>query len=366
MLIRIREFRDGPRGRWLAEQLVGVLVALLIVALVTGLLAAGFIWLPIDHVTIAYLIPVIVASLRWGAIPAVVAGISGIAAVAYFFYAPYYDFRVHSPAQIADIVLFVVVATITGRMAAAVRQAKMREQAEGLRDALIGSVSHELHTPIAAIVGSASILAHSPPIKTNEQLSSLVRVVHKEAERLNDDIQNLLDATRINSQGIGARQSWIDPEDIISGALDRKQPLLQGRPIQLAVADDLPLVYADPALMERALGHVVENAVKYSPPGSPIAISAQQDGDNIAIEVSDEGEGIAYGEAERIFERFYRSPRVASNTGGSGLGLWIARSLFEDGGGRIQAHSRPGGQGTTFRIDLPVKVQPASDESADD
>jgi two-component system sensor histidine kinase KdpD len=342
-------------------------VTLIIVAIITVLLAAGFIWLPIDHVTIAYLIPVIVAALRWGAIPALVAGISGIAVVTYFFYAPLYDFfNVHNPAQVADILLFVVVATVTGHMAAVVRQAKMREQADVLRDALIGSVSHELHTPIAAIIGSASILAQAPVINANDQLSSLVRVVHKEGERLHSDIQNLLDSTRINSKGIGARQSWTDPEDIISAALERKQPLLQGRPVTLAVADDLPLVYADPRLMERALGHVVENAVKYSPAGSPIAISADQNEGDITIEVSDEGEGLAFGEAERIFERFYRSPRVASRTAGSGLGLWIARALIEDGGGRIRAYGRPAGVGTTFRIDLPIRTQPASDESADD
>ena len=122
-------------------------------------LAAAFLWLPIEHVTIVYLIPVIVAALRWGAIPALFAGISGIGAAAFFFYAPYYDFRVHSPAQIADIVLFMTVATITGRVAVAVRQAKIRAQAESLRDALIGSVSHELRTPLASIVGSASVLA---------------------------------------------------------------------------------------------------------------------------------------------------------------------------------------------------------------
>ena len=126
MLIRFREFRNGPRGRWLLEQLFGVLVALLIVAGLTAFLAAAFLWLPIEHVTIVYLIPVIVAALRWGAIPALCAGISGIAAAAFFFYAPYYDFRVHSPAQIVDIVLFATVATITGRVAVAVRQAKIR------------------------------------------------------------------------------------------------------------------------------------------------------------------------------------------------------------------------------------------------
>jgi K+-sensing histidine kinase KdpD len=128
----------GPRGRWLREQLVGVFVALLIVAGLTASLAAAFLWLPIEHITIVYLIPVILTALRWGAIPALVAGVSGIAAAAFFFYAPYYDFRVHSPAQIADIVLFITVAAITGRVAIAVRQAKIRAQAEGLRDALSG------------------------------------------------------------------------------------------------------------------------------------------------------------------------------------------------------------------------------------
>ena len=131
----------------------------------------------IEHVTIVYLIPVVVAALRWGAIPALFAAISGVAAAAFFFYAPFYDFRVHSPDQIADIVLFMTVATITGRVGVAVRQAKMRAQAESLRDALIGSVSHELRTPLASIVGSASILAQSPAIGRDEHLSSLVRVV---------------------------------------------------------------------------------------------------------------------------------------------------------------------------------------------
>ena len=176
MLIRIREFSNGPRGRWLQEQLAGVFVALLIVAALTAALAAALLWLPVEHVSIVYLIPVIVAALRWGAIPAMFAE-AGIAASAFLFYAPYYDFRVHSPAQIVDIVLFIVVATITGRMAVAVREAKIRAQAESLRDALIGSVVKRIRTPLASIIGSASILAQAPAIDRDAHLSSLVRVV---------------------------------------------------------------------------------------------------------------------------------------------------------------------------------------------
>lgn len=366
MLIRIREFRDGQHGHWLLEQLFGILVALLIVAVLTAALAAAFLWLPIEHVTIVYLIPVIVAALRWGSVPAVFAGISGIAAVAYFFYAPYYDFRVYSPAQIADILLFVTVATITGRMAVTVRQAKIRAQAESLRDALIGSVSHELRTPLASIVGSASILVQSPTINKDEQLSSLVRVVRDEAERLNGDIQNLLDATRISSEGIRPHWEWIDPEDVINGALARKRPLLRNRTVTLLVADDLPLVYIDATLVESALAQLIENAAKYSRPDTPITISADQIDSMLQIKVADEGEGLSSGEAEMIFDRFYRSPRHAGAIPGSGLGLWIARALIDACGGEVSAVSPGPGRGTTLRIDIPVKNQPAADERADE
>jgi K+-sensing histidine kinase KdpD len=364
MLIRIREFRNGPRGRLLQEQLTGVLVALLIVAVLTASLAAAFLWLPIEHVTVVYLIPVVVAALRWGAIPALFAGISGVAATAFFFYPPYYDFRVHSPAQIADIVLFATVAAITGRMAVAVREAKIRAQAESLRDALIGSVSHELRTPLASIMGSASILAQAPAIDRDTHLSSLVRVVRDEAERLNGDIQNLLDATRISSDGIRPHWGWVDPEDIVNGALVRKRRLLGDRRITLAIADDLPLVYVDPSMIESALAQVIENAAKYSDPHASIAIGAAQEGGTIQIKIANEGEALASGEIEKIFERFYRSPRYAGVVSGSGLGLWIARALIEACGGRVQAVSSS--HGAIFRIDLPVIVQPPSDEQADE
>ena len=127
-----------------------MLFALLIVAAVTIAPMVASIWLPIEHFTIVYLIPVIVAALRWGTIPAMYAGICGLAAPA-FFYAPLYDFRVHSPAQIVEMMMFVTVAGITGRMAVTVRHARIRAQAETLRDALVGSISHELRTPLAAM-----------------------------------------------------------------------------------------------------------------------------------------------------------------------------------------------------------------------
>ena len=262
------------------------------------------------------------------------------------------------------MMMFVTVAAITGRMAVTVRHARIRAQAETLRDALINSVSHELRTPLAAIVGSTSILSQSPAVARDEHLSSLVRVVRKEAERLNGDIQNLLDATRISSEGILPHLEWVDPEDIVSAALARKRPMLDGREIVLAVADDLPLVYVDSSLVESALGQLIENAAKYSAPDTPIAISAAHARKAIEIKVTDEGEGLVAGDEHRIFDRFYRSPRQASIPG-SELGLWIARALSVLRGS-ISASSPGPGRGTTLSIDLPVKPQPASDEHADE
>ena len=366
MLVRIREYCNGPCGRRLVGQTVEILFSLLMVAGVTAAIGVTLLFYTIEHVTILYLIPVLVAALRWGIIPAVCAAAAGVAAPAFFFYPPIYDFHVRNPDQIIDLVLFVIVAVVTGQLGVTVRKAKMRVQAESLRDALIGSVSHELRTPLASIVGSASILAQAPAIEKDEHLSSLVGVLQKEAERLNSDIQNLLDATRISSEGIRPNWQWVDLEDIINGALARKQGLLTGYRIVLCVADDLPLAFIDATLVESAIGQLIENAAKYSPPGAPISISAAQSGSTIGIKIRDEGAGLSTDELGRIFERFYRSPRHASNVSGSGLGLWIARSLVAACGGSIRAFSDGPDRGTTMTINLPIKSQPAADEEVDD
>jgi K+-sensing histidine kinase KdpD len=361
-----RELGCRLRGHWLFGPLAGIASSLLLVAAVTALIAFVLLFYRLEHVTILYLVPVLVAALLWGVIPAIIAAIAGVAAPAFFFYPPVYDFRVRNPDQIIDLVLFILVAVVTGQLGTRVRQARLRAQAESLRDALIGSVSHELRTPLASIIGSASVLAESPAVRNDEQLSSLVQVMRKEGERLNSDIQNLLDATRISSEGIRPRLAWVDPEDIVNGALARKRSLLADRPVIQETDDDLPLVYVDPALLETALDQLIANAVKYSPAGTPITITASRIGNSIEIKVVDQGEGLRSDERERIFDRFYRSPRHINAIPGSGLGLWIARALIEACGGRVRASSAGPGHGTTMRVDLPVEAQPAPDEHADD
>jgi K+-sensing histidine kinase KdpD len=365
MLSGMRGLGTTLSGASLQTSLPAIGISLALVALLTAALAAASWLVDVEHVTIIYLIPVLVAAIRGGVVPAVISALAGIGAAAFFFYPPIYDFRVHSPVHVIDLILFVFVAVVTGKLAADVRQARMRAQADALRDALIGSVSHELRTPLSSIMGSASVLVQSSEIAKDERLSPLVRVLREETERLNDHIQNLLDATRISNEGIRPRAQWVDPCDIVNAAVDHKRRLLDGHDLKVAVADDLPLINVDPSLIEKALGQLIENAAKYSAPASPIEILAETSDRGVRLAVRDQGTGLSIDELERMWERFYRSPRHRDSIAGSGLGLWIARSLVSACGGRVEAFSAGTGRGASFSIYLPVQPHPAPDEIDD-
>ena len=329
-------------------------VSLLLLALLTAALVALRQVIVVETVTIIYLIAVLFAAIRGGVAPALVTALVSIALAAFFFYPPIYDFRVYNPIHLVDLALFIVVAVVTGKLASDVRRAKIREQADALREALIGSVSHELRTPLSSIVGSASVLAQSPEVADNARLASLVEGLQQEAGRLDDQIQNLLDATRITNEGVRPRAEWVDPGDIVNVAIERKRSLLGDRPLEVIVADNLPLVLVDATLIEKALSQLIENAVKYSPADSPIKIAAELRDAAVRIVVQDQGSGFTVEERDRLWERFYRSPRHAGEIAGSGLGLWIARALVIACGGSLEAFSGGVGRGATLSLVLPV------------
>jgi len=244
-------------------------------------------------------------------------------------------------------------------IARALGEAKTRAEAETFRDALIGSVSHELRTPLASIVSSTYVLANSPGLKHDTRLAALADDVRHEAERLNDDIQNILDASRITSAGVRPHLQWADVSDIVNAAVERQLRRLASHSLELDVRDELPLVRVDPVLVEQALGQVLDNAAKYSPAESLIRIAASDRGDEVSIAVTDQGAGLTSEEQTRIWDRFYRSPRHQAIGAGSGLGLWIARAFVTASGGRIDAASSGAGYGTTVTIHLPAP-QPTS------
>ena len=239
-------------------------------------------------------------------------------------------------------------------VARAIAEARMRAQTDQLREALIGSVSHELRTPLASILGAATVLGAAPVLRNETKLKALVQGVHEEAERLNGDIQNLLDASRISSDGVKPHLEWADPADIVHSALRRCQRRLGDHVVAVELARDLPMVRVDAVLVQQALVQIVDNAVKYSPAGSRIAIAAEPRDGHLLVRVRDEGAGLTAPEKATIFNRFVRGERHTATTSGSGLGLWIASAFIIANGGRLSATSDGAGLGTTLTVELPV------------
>ncbi len=247
-------------------------------------------------------------------------------------------------------------------VARALNEAKMRSETELLREALIGSVSHELRTPLSSILGAATVLANAPALAADRRLLALAGVVRDEAERLNSNIQNLLDATTISRQQVRPKPQWVEPVDIVNAALEHRRRRLAGHPVTLDLDSNLPIVRADPAQVEQALVQILDNAAKYSAEGAPIGVAAHRNRQTVMLSVHDCGAGLTGEEKGQVGERFFRGPRHAAITSGSGLGLWIANAFITANGGTVEVESKGAGCGTTVSIRLPVSPEPKSIE----
>lgn len=248
-------------------------------------------------------------------------------------------------------------------VARTINDARMRAETARFREALIGSVSHELRTPLASILGAATVLRNAAPVAGDAKLVSLANLVREEAERLNSDIQNLLDATRISSQGLQPKYEWADPADIVNAAIERRRNRLNGRKVEVELAEELPLVYVDSVLVEQAFGQLLDNAIKYSETGSPIRLCGRYENGHVVLAVTDRGAGLSAEESARMGERFWRGSRHVESTTGSGLGLWIANAFLAANGGVLEAASPGENRGTTVSIHLPVPELDRQSES---
>lgn len=239
--------------------------------------------------------------------------------------------------------------------------ALLKAETETLRNLLLSSVSHDLRTPLAAITGAASILLQQGISLDRNSKQELITTIYEEAEHLNAIIRNILDMTRLESGAITVKKEWQSPEEIIGSVLNRFSEKLKDHPISTNLPSDLPLVPFDPLLIEQVLMNLLDNAVKYTPPGTPLDLYASIKGDNLQIELADRGPGITSGEEKRIFEKFVRG---SVSRGGIGLGLTICKAIIDAHGGRIWAENRPGG-GAVFRFTLPIGEKPLLPEPED-
>ena len=505
---------DHRFASFVHDSVVPILLTLALVALTTIVYFAIDYFQLLNFIPVVYMVPVVIAAARWGALPGFVASIAGFLASDYLFYPPYYSFVMEDPQEVVDLLLFLFVALVVSNLAArlkneadtlrarekeirdlygfsrrlaacstipdlissiqdfltatldrravyiagpadtdlelvdfqtlpeaikreaattiaartsksktvvdpvtqhvwliapvstsamghgsiaidlgvgsskhlkemerhtdmvvaeaitrikqidvanAMEQARLREQADQLKEALMGAVSHDLRTPLASILGSASVLGQFPAVRNDDRIHSLVEAVHDEAKQLDHDIQNLLNVTRLTKQGIRPQLEWIDPADIVNAAINRRERSLAKHCLMVDVARDLPLVKVDTALIEDALGQLLGNAAKYSKTGSTIKIGARTQNDRVVLSVSDEGTGLTSEEAQQLYKQGFRSQRHAANIPGSGLGLWIAQRFVAVNGGTLEVTSRGAGLGATASIWLPAASREASD-----
>jgi K+-sensing histidine kinase KdpD len=232
-------------------------------------------------------------------------------------------------------------AVMRARLAAARSEIEAMARTQQLRNALLSSISHDLRTPLAAILASASSLKDFGERFSPDVRADLVTTIQEEAIRLNRFVANLLSMTRLESGALDLdRQTFAVLEVIDRVAVRFERP---ERPIRRAMTDVGLLASGDPILLEQALGNVVENAIRYGPEGAAVTLRAWRDDGAVRIEVEDEGRGVPAPDLDRIFEKFYRSPGAAM-VQGTGLGLSIARGLVEAMDGAITARARDDGQ----------------------
>ena len=232
--------------------------------------------------------------------------------------------------------------------------ARRLAEADKLRSALLTSISHDLRTPLASVLGSATTIRDLGPALDDDAKAGLVGTIIEEAERLNRFIANLLDMTRLESGAVRPNLTTVDVGEIIGAALARTGRILANHKVEVDIAPDLPTLDLDPVLFEQVLFNLLDNAAKYSDEGTTVRIRVRHVGEQVSLEILDEGAGIPVDEVETVFEKFYRVRKGDRVRPGTGLGLAISRGFVEALGGSIKAGNRTDRSGAVISLFLPA------------
>lgn len=343
---------------------IGVRATVVGIALpaVATLLAA----LPIDVSTataaLVYVLAVTAAATLGGIASGLAASVLSFLGLNFFFTQPFHTFVVTKPEDLIALVVFLLVSATVGTListtlsqrARAERRereaSEARQEAESsrLRAALFSSVTHDLRTPLSSITASVtSLLADEAPFSPDDR-RELLETIRHEADRLNRVVGNLLDLSRMRAGALVPSKAPAAVDDIVEGVVARIQPLLRGHELVMSLPDEVPEVPLDVVQIDQALTNVLENAVRFSPPGTRITVAVQTPDEVVRVRVEDEGEGIASIDRERVFEPFVRG----ETSPGTGLGLAIARAIIEGHGGKIWLEE-PRKVGTAVVLELP-------------
>lgn len=343
---------EGPPAKSGSLRDYGLVVA--VIALCTASCLAVFSWLALTDLVMVYLVGTLVVAMRGRRGPAILASVLSVLCFDFFFVPPRFTFDVAHPQYLVTFCVMFAVALVISHLtlrvraqAAAANRAEVAAEIERLRSSLLSAVSHDLRTPLAAIIGSASSLLQSSA--GGERSRGLLQNIRDEAERLARLVHNLLETTRLEAGGVQLKKDLYPLEEVIGASLERLSKLVSGRALETSLPENLPLVPMDAVLMELVFFNLIENAVRHTPAGTAIRISAALEGESLAVSIADDGPGLAKEDLERVFEKFYRAKKTG---GGAGLGLAICKAVVEAHGGSIRAGNRPAG-GAVFRLTLP-------------
>jgi two-component system sensor histidine kinase KdpD len=260
---------------------------------------------------------------------------------------------------------FHLLETFAGQLALALERAQLAERAqrasidaetEGLRNALLASISHDLRTPLAVITGASSSLAMGAERLSPAEQRALAASIYEQSREMSELVTNVLEMTRLEAGGIALDRDWHTLSELVGTVLRRLRERLAAHRVRIELPADLPLVRVDATLVEQVFANLLENAAKYTPQGTAVTLHAAREGDDIVVSVEDNGPGLPPGDPERLFAKFHRGTAEGA-VGGAGLGLAICRAIVHLHGGRIWAERRPEG-GAAFRFTLPVEPAP--------
>ena len=383
--------RAIPRG-------TGYLAALAMIAAMVGVLGPFHARLSPTTIALALLLAVLFVAIIWGSYPAYLASVLGMLCFNYFFLPPVGTFHIADPQNWIALFAFLMTSLVVGKLSAEARkraamaearrieverlyeelkaaferasEAEALRRSEQLKSALLDAVTHDLRTPLTSIkMAATTLLAERRSdngLKLDEEgEKELLEVIDEESDRLNRFIESMVELARLESGELHLRWRWCALDEMIEMVLTRARPLTGGHQIEVHWESDLPAVQADTRSLAEVVYILLDNAVKYSPAGSRIRISAQRTAAGIVqIAVEDDGCGIPPALREKVFDKFFRlhaGEDGHSPGGGMGMGLAIARGIIEAHGGRIWVEENPTGRGTRLVFNLPI-----GDEEEDD
>jgi two-component system sensor histidine kinase KdpD len=341
-------------------------------------------------VALALLLVVLLVATGWGSRPAILAAVVGMLCFNYFFLPPVGTWTIADPQNWIALAAFLVTAIVTGQLSARAKQraeeaeanqrelerlyqesqeiferaseAKALRRSEQLKSALLDAVTHDLRTPLTAIKVSATALLEEwrePRVQlADDDRREMLEVIDEEADRLNRFIENMVELARLEAGAFVLPHIWGDLEEIIKAALHRAERVTAGYRLEVVCAPELPLVRADERALAEVIYTLIDNACKYSPAGTRVAIRAEllAKAEQIRVSVTDEGSGIPPELRTQVFDKFFRAAAAAKRLprGGTGMGLAIARGIVEAHGGRIWIEDGARGRGTRVCFTVPI------------